>query len=79
MSRSMAGADVHEGFQGLYAHVDLLAGEAVEASLELYKLSAGLFIVEGGVLEGCAYAEADLHGFGDDVMACDGGSAPGGH
>ena len=44
------GADVHEGLEGLYAHVDLLAGEAVEAALELYELSAGLLVVQGGVL-----------------------------
>ena len=73
------GADVHEGLEGLYAHVYLLAGKAVEASLELYEFSAGLLVVEGGVLEGCAYVKADLHGVGDDVITGDGGSAPGGH
>ena len=72
-------ADVHERLEGLYAHVYLLAGKAVEASLELYELSASLLVVEGGVLEGCAYVKADLHGVGDDFITGDEGSAPGGH
>ena len=57
--------------------VDLVAVQAVEAALEAQQLAAGLLVVEGGVLQRHADAQAHGVGLGGDVVAGDPGPPAG--